>query len=61
MEKKSIEVYMCSTSVHHELGHGDPGPWKIYLTPEEITCCRTDDIEVSYTCCPVKMTLTWEE
>jgi hypothetical protein len=57
---KTFDVYICSTTLTHELGQGDSGPWKVYLNPQDIECCK-NGIGVLCDCVPVKVTMSWEE
>lgn len=57
---KTFDVYICSTTLIHELGQGDPGPWKFYLNPEDIKCCQ-EEINGKHFCKPVKVTLSWDK
>lgn len=54
---KTFELYACSTSLAHELGHGDPGPWKFYLKPEDVPCAQAFE----NLCSPIKVTVTWDD
>jgi hypothetical protein len=57
---RTFDVYVCSTTLIHELGQGDSGPWRIYLNSEDIECCKNKIGELCM-CKPVKVTLSWNE